>query len=92
MDRHIDFQRVPGHMDIPGNELADKFSNEATKLGDDANPTSLKAAKAVTKRTQKDKPPSHARTAAVYAKNSTAKDEKTLTNRRDAVMLARLRL
>ena len=91
MDRHIDIQWVPGYMDIPKNELADKFANEATELGDDAQPTSLKAAKAVIKRTLKDKPSSHARTAAVYANHSTAKDGKTLTNRRDAVMLARLR-
>ena len=90
MDRHIDIQWVPGHMDIPKNELADKFANEATELGDDAQLSSLKAAKAVIKRTLKDKPSSHARTAAVYANHSTAKDGKTLTNRRDAVMLARL--
>ena len=91
MDRHIDIQWVPGHMDIRGNELADKFPNQVTEIEDDAQPTSMKAAKAVIKRTLENKPPSHARTAAVYANHSTAKDEKTLTNRRDAVMLARLR-
>ena len=72
-------------------ELADKFANEATELEDDAQPTSLKAGKAVIKRTLKDKPPSHARTADVYANHSTAKDENTMTNRRDAVLLTRLR-
>ena len=47
----------PHQHPMRSNEIADKFANEATELEDDAQPTSLKTAKAVIKQTLKDKPP-----------------------------------
>ena len=86
-------QWVPGHSEIPGNEMADARAKEATTRPGEGRAISYKSACATINRHIKDPPTSewnHARSAAVYSKYSESK-EKLVTSRSDEVLLARVR-
>ena len=49
LSENIHLQWIPGHMEIPGNEMADTLAKEATNLETEPEETSLKAAISVIK-------------------------------------------
>jgi ribonuclease HI len=89
----IIIQWIPGHSEIPGNEMADRRAKEATLLQGAGRPVSYQSACAMINRTVKDPPVAdweHARSAAVYSAYS-AEREKAIVSRKDQVLLARVR-
>ena len=86
-------QWVPGHSNIPGNEMADARAKEATMEPGEGRAVSFKSACSTINRHIKDTPMSewnHARSAAVYSAFSESQ-EKKVTSREDQVLLARVR-
>ena len=76
----------------PFNDLADKAAKEATHIIADAPiPISLSSSIQIINETVRDAPPTHERVAAVYKLRSFHRDVKQITNRRDDVLIARLR-
>ena len=83
---------VPGHKDIPGNELADLAAKAAAKLQSDADQSvPLRTAKTVIKREIRDAPPTHRLTSQYYTGVKLERDREETENRRQGATLAQLR-
>ena len=94
---HIDLllKFVPGHKDIPGNEMADKHAKAATKippsLENPGSEVTFGGAKSCIRAEIKDPPCTHEIVSATYSNISHKRDRELIKSRRDAVLLAQLR-
>ena len=77
---------------IPGNSLADKAAKEATTIATDTIlPISLSSSVQVINETICDTPSIHERAASVYKHRRVSQDAKQFSNRKDDILIARLR-
>ena len=83
---------VPSHINIPGNELADKAAKEAAKMDSEEEliPVPFEVVKALVKRMFVDLEPQHPVVAESYKEVSMKKDN-LANNRKDACLLTQLR-
>ena len=83
---------VPGHKDIPGNELAAQHSKAAARLLDAADDSiPFRAAKAIIRKEIRDPPPKHRHTKRFFADLSIKRDDEQLKSRREETTIAQLR-
>ena len=88
----IFIQWIPGNSAIPGNDLADKAAKEATTIATDKIiPISLSSSIQVINEMICDAPPIHEGVVAVYKHRRVSWDARQINNRRDDVLIARLR-
>ena len=83
---------MPGHKDVPGNELADQHAKAAARLTDEADQSvPFRAVKTTIRREIKDPPPKHRLTNKFYSDVSMKRDTEQIRTRRDGTTLAQLR-
>ena len=89
---HAHLLFVPGHKDIPGNELADKHAKQATLLpGTQDASVPLRTARTAIFKEICDKPTTHHLASKFYASVKQDRDDSESKSRRQAVLLAQLR-
>ena len=87
----IFMQWVPGHSNIPGNDLTGRAAKEATTIEPDTiHPTPLSCAFQVINELFHDSPPSHTRTSKIYQHHKTSTDLQQIKSCRDDVLIARI--
>ena len=86
----ITIQWIPGHCNIPGNELADTAAKSATSLEGTGRGVSFSSACATIRHALRDPPIAHQRSAEVYSALSSVK-EKEIQSRADQTLLAKIR-
>ena len=83
---------MPGHSNIPSNDLADRAAKEATTIESNTiHPTPLSCVFQVINELFCDDPPSHARTSKIYQHCKTLNDLQQIKSCRDDVLITRLR-
>ena len=89
----LNLMYVPGHKDVPGNELADKWAKDAANLPGPCldNAVKIGEAKSIAKRLFKDPPSSHPTISKTYEGISQARDKSQVSSRKDSALLAQLR-
>jgi len=89
---HAHLLFVPGHKDIPGNELADKHAKQATLLpGTQDDSVPLRTARTAIFKEICDQPTTHHLGSMFYTSVKQDRDDKECKSRRQAVLLAQLR-
>ena len=93
LDGQVDLMYVPGHKDVPGNELADQYAKEAaTWAGPFARQDiSMDAARSMIKRGISDPPSAHPLISETYACYSEERDREATATRNQGALLAQLR-